>query len=370
MSARTIFQSFSGLSNAIISVSSADLSFPVRRLRSTSPSSRWRSKLGWNIVAGFNAKFDFTEATSGDAVATLTATNYASGQSLAAALTIQMNLVATDNTYSVTYDSSTAKFTIARATGSTAFGIEWSTGTNTAISVGKCLGFSIAADDTGSTSYVSDNVTYHSREFIVIETQTAVTGAFAGTIGGNFLSTATITVQANASDAWVSPSVSETMAATTSTVPMRIDYFAEATHAFWRLLIEDTTNTAGFSELAVFHVSNFIEPSYDFNASWTEGRSELTGIGYADQGANFIDEKPTRRIYNVSFPALSESEKTNSFDPFLSFVKIGKPFFFSFEPDSDVTFTRYVMLTKASTYRRVPGANRWALSLSLSEVLG
>lgn len=53
------------------------------------------------------------------------------------------------------YDNSTGKFTI--ASDGTTFELSWNTGTNTANSAAAKLGFSAAGDDTGSTSYVSDN---------------------------------------------------------------------------------------------------------------------------------------------------------------------------------------------------------------------
>ncbi len=370
MSARILFQPFIGLTNAILTASSVDISFPIRRLRDPSPSATWRSLLGWNIVTGFNDSLDFTEGSAGDATATLTAGNYVSGDLLAAHIQTVMNVAATDNTYTVTYSAVTFKFTIARASGSDTISLEWSTGSNTLASVGECLGFSIAADDTSATTYTSDEVSYHSREWVQFQTVVSVTGAFVGAINGNWLSTGVVTLQANATDAWTAPTVSEVTSDATGPLPLRIDYFTEATHPYWRLLIDDVQNPVGFSELGLFHVSNFIKPAFDFRVSWTENRQELSDVGLADQGSTFVNEKPSRSSYSINFPALSESEKSNSFDPFLNFVRIGKPFFFSFEPDSNIAFTRYVMLLRSGNYKRVPGAQKWELQLTVSEVLG
>jgi hypothetical protein len=64
---------------------------------------------------------------------------------LAAAMTAQAGVAIT-----VTYSSSTGKFTVSKATGSLA--IDWATGTNTA---GASFGFT--ADDTGALTYESDS---------------------------------------------------------------------------------------------------------------------------------------------------------------------------------------------------------------------
>ncbi len=114
---------------------------------------------GWNdIVAGTNDKLDFTEGTTGDATATITAGKYATGAALATEIQTQMNSAATDNTYTCTYSTSTHKFTIARDTGSDTIGLEWSTGSNAATTIGDDIGFDTSADDTGATSYTSDFV--------------------------------------------------------------------------------------------------------------------------------------------------------------------------------------------------------------------
>lgn len=369
MGGRVIFQSFAGLSGALLTASSFVEVHPPRRLRDPSPSAKWRSATGWNIVAGFNDKIDITEGSTGDATATLTPGNYATGDLLATEIATQLNAAATDNTWTCTYSSTTFKFTIGHDNVATG-GLEWSTGASAATSVGKCLGFDVSADDTGATSYAADNVSYHSREFVLIQTQSAVTATFGAVYDHNFESGATVTLAGNSSDSWASPGVSATLAAATGETPSRTKFFASSSYAFWRVVIEDVGNVDGYSEFGVLHVSNYIEPTYDFRAQWGEDREELSEIGMADQGAHWQNEKPTRRLWPITWPALSESEKTNSFDPWLNFVRNGRPFFFAFEPDSDETFVRYVILGKGGVYARIPGASKYQLKVDLMEVLG
>jgi len=83
---------------------------------------------------------------------------YKDPHELAAALTSAMNDTATTETHSVTYSDSTGKFTFT-STG-TVLSLLWNTGANTANTIGTKLGFSVAADDTGTaaaTGYTSDN---------------------------------------------------------------------------------------------------------------------------------------------------------------------------------------------------------------------
>jgi hypothetical protein len=78
---------------------------------------------------------------------------YKDPKELASALETAMNAVSTGIT--VSYSNSTGKFTIAKASGT--LSLLWSTGTNTANSIGATLGYVVASDDTGSLSYLADN---------------------------------------------------------------------------------------------------------------------------------------------------------------------------------------------------------------------
>jgi hypothetical protein len=83
---------------------------------------------------------------------------YSDPEELASAIQTALNSSGSDN-FTVTYNSKGAdagKFTI--ASDGSALSLLWSTGTNAANSIGDKIGFSVAADDTGSTSYTGDSV--------------------------------------------------------------------------------------------------------------------------------------------------------------------------------------------------------------------
>lgn len=109
------------------------------------------------VVDATNNKLDFTEGVTGAAAATLTAGTYTADE-LATEIQTQMDAAATDNTYTCDFDSTaTNKFSIVRATGTATIDLNWQSGPNTATTVGSLLGFSVAADDTGATTYSADN---------------------------------------------------------------------------------------------------------------------------------------------------------------------------------------------------------------------
>lgn len=100
---------------------------------------------------------DFNDGGGAEA-AVITAKMYRDPYELADAIENAMNAL-TGDTITVTYNdrgASAGKFTI--STNGATLSLLWNTGANAANTVGDKIGFSTAADDTGSLTYTSDNV--------------------------------------------------------------------------------------------------------------------------------------------------------------------------------------------------------------------
>ncbi len=107
---------------------------------------------GWSefIIEPANNTIEFNEGGS-NLTATLTTAIY-NAASLATEIKTQLDSAGT-LTYTVTYSEISHKFTISTLS---AFSILWNTGSSTTTEFGKLLGFDTDADDSGSTSYSSD----------------------------------------------------------------------------------------------------------------------------------------------------------------------------------------------------------------------
>src|SRR5262245_36070693 len=104
----------------VLSSSSAAAGQPLAWLKDQLRSKTARSAVGWDVTTGLNDKIDFTEAGVAR-VGTLAAGNYATGAAYATAFQTAMNVApGATNTYTVTYDGSTGKLTVARNTGTNA----------------------------------------------------------------------------------------------------------------------------------------------------------------------------------------------------------------------------------------------------------
>lgn len=109
------------------------------------------------LIAATDTKLDFTD-DDGTWAATIAAGEYKDPHNLASAIQTAMQTANAGETPTVTYSNSTGKFTI-KTTG-TLLSLLWNTGTNAANTIGDKIGFSTAADDTGTgatTGYTSDN---------------------------------------------------------------------------------------------------------------------------------------------------------------------------------------------------------------------
>jgi len=111
----------------------------------------------WNPIqiASADTYLDFT-SDNGTFAATVTAQWYKNPHDLADAIASAMEGQDSAETYTCTYSNSTGKFTIATST-SSVLTLLWNTGANTANTIGDKIGFSLAADDSGTTTYTSDD---------------------------------------------------------------------------------------------------------------------------------------------------------------------------------------------------------------------
>jgi hypothetical protein len=105
-------------------------------------------------ITATDTTIDFNETGPTLRQAVITAKTYKTPHELAEALETAMDAVATDN-ITVTYSDTTGKFTI--STAGALLELLWNTGAGAANTIGDKIGFSTAADDTGATTYLSDN---------------------------------------------------------------------------------------------------------------------------------------------------------------------------------------------------------------------
>lgn len=103
------------------------------------------------VVTGENDALDFNEGGS-EFNATLDSGTY-TADDLATEIDTQLTAEGAGS-YAIAFNPITAKFTLTKSAGT--FQLLWSSGTNTATSIGDTIGFLTTSNDTGSTAYTAD----------------------------------------------------------------------------------------------------------------------------------------------------------------------------------------------------------------------
>jgi hypothetical protein len=125
-----------------------------------------------------------------------------------------------------------------------------------------------------ATNLVHDHVslpwrtTDVSSEWVVFDLGSAVNIKVFGMFVFNLRSTDTVTLQANASDSWGSPSYSQALTIPTnadSVVRQRIVFYLNETYRYWRVLITAAGHTDGYIEVGTMKGGTYYEFSRNFD---------------------------------------------------------------------------------------------------------
>lgn len=288
-------------SATVITASSVDSGFPVAWLRDHTPTKPWRSKLGWNIMAGWNDKLDFNR--SGVKVATITAGNYATGAAMAAAIVTALEVADATPAWACAYDAGTKKFTISS---DIAFTLLFGTGANITTGIGPDLGYAVA-DTVSAVSHLAGSVSYKSREWLRFDLGSAMAATAGVAHDHNLGASHTVKLLGKtSSNVWVSPGTTKTLDG--DDLNKRILFFTVETFRYWLILFEDTTNAAGYSELGV----PFAGPVFEFERGAFEAErtpEPLTMIMRAAGGAIHKVVRPAPRRYDLSFRRISRANR-------------------------------------------------------------
>lgn len=268
----------------------------------------WRTKIGWNIVAGFNDKIDFNLA--GAKVATLTAGNYATGTAMATQIQTALTAAYGTGTWTVTYSSSTYKFTITHST--TAFTLLPVTGANATTTALTDLGW--AADTSSATTQTSTAAVYQSRAYIKVDFGSALAVSAACLAGIQTLTAnASIKIQGNSSDSWSSPAYTATITSANQYGDAITHWPASSqTYRYWRIVISDPFRSSGYLAVGILFLGAYIELSQaPNNKGVVESYDRYSRVQISDSGGFFIDAKTPGLTQTWQFDHISDAEKVN-----------------------------------------------------------
>jgi hypothetical protein len=361
--ARLAYDNLARAAATVLSVSSEQSGAPRSWLQDEGRGLKWRSKTGWNVVSGRNDRIDFNRG--GDFVATVAAGNYATPALLAAAIVTALEAADAVPVWACTYDSGTGKFTISSGHATT---LECNSGANKSRSLMADLGWATNVDTNNVLSHLATNASYKSREWVTVDLGSAQAVTCGIVIEHNLGASGTITQQGHTADTaagWAAPDVSDVL---TGDSTIRLAYRASASKRYWRLLIDDvSTNTAGYSEVGVWFVGVYAEPSVNYSVNFTKTPQPLSTVVRAIGGSVRRDERPSFWVYTMSWLEVPEADRSK-LAAWVAACPIGSPFFLAFDPTNAATSVVYGLFT-AGVPQSMSGNLYWTVPLTVEEQL-
>lgn len=351
--------------STVLSADSAQQSNPVRWLLDQLRSKVWRSDLGWVVIAGWNDQIIFVETEPpGPLTATITAGTYATPTEYAAA--VQAALMAAPGrtrTYTVTWDSSTGKFTI---TASIAITDLWFSASNGGPRrAGADLGFT-ETDKGGAASYTAENASYQGRHYIGLDLGSAQAITSAVLLADNVSASGSVKVQSSATSilaALTAPDATQTL---TDRGDLWSAYFNSQSHQYVVFLINDTTNSTGYAEAGIAFLGAYRAPSA-YSANHARPKSSLSVLTNATEGALMGDQRPGTNRWALEWRNQTTANVSSIFEAWADATPEGKCFFFDFDSATPDIVYGYRIGEMAIDTR--DGGLTWTVTMMFAEAL-
>ena len=208
-------------------------------------------------------------------------------------------------------------------------------------------GATITASSEASTDLADDNIIHDhvaqvwrtssdASEWIKFDLGSAKQITCFGMFNFNLTSSATVTLQANASDSWGSPSYSQALTIATDadgTVLERLVLYLDETYRWWRVTFDDSGNSDGYLQVGRIAAGAYWQPT----RSYSEGfgfQMVDPSLGSQPPGTQgFFRKKKKYREARVNFEMLGQTDA----DKWLAvFDKVGntEPIILSLDPSN------------------------------------
>lgn len=299
-----------------------------------------------------------------------------SGEYTASALAteIQTQLNTDSSGWTVSYSTSTYRFTISNTSSVT---LELSSTSNAAWDT---IGFTTSTDLTG-TSFEGDAARIHTQEYITFDfgynadiTFLAILPEADGVL--NFSDLATLTLKtSNVSGNWDDPAETVALTLNNSGIVTFLDSTETFQNRFVRIEIEDKSNADG-PELPINYIflgTYFTLDSININRQFSWSSVDPSETQQTISGAKYFFKRDRRDIIeSVTFPFLEDDDYENIRD-FIEDVGITERFVVTLDPlvcfsDDLLEFTRLVRILDVPEFSN-NGVRRFSATMTLEEVV-
>lgn len=362
-------------------VSSEQTAYPSNNVYNKNRRSKvWRTNGYWDLVTGTpDTTIVFRESVGVDLTATVVAAAYTSDATFFAAIKTALEAVGA-STYTISRDTTSGKVKIT-SDGSGGGGILQLMWTNAASAdMADLLGFSTAANDTGSLTYTADLLRIHSYEFLKWDLGTAhnpqafvITGAINSVL--NTSSSAVIKLQGNSTDAWSSPAYEATLTYYDNVFFIIADTTAAGLHTaplrFWRFYVEDKDNPDLYLEfnnvfLGDYYIPTRGAPVFPLESEYIDNSNTVN----AENGNVIADQRPQTLRISLNWQGLTSPERESLLEIYNTYG-LHTPLFIDFDSQAAFSSSENIWL-KIVRFDSQPqdslvSPNNWSLSTNFRE---
>lgn len=355
---------------ATLTASSALVSFPASNLTNDLRFKVWKPAGNFTIDST-NNKIYINDGSN--KTITLTSANY-TYSTLASHIQTQLNT--SSSSWTCTYSTTTFKFTIGRASGTSTLRL-----TQTSGAAWSTLGYTGASDFSAGTGTAADEQRNHTSEYIDIDLGVASELGFFSLLGplGEVFSisdVATVRLYGNTTASMTSPALTVTLTPDTHGVYQFLDDNADTTYRYWRLEIIDKLNTVGPEgfEFGYLYLGDYTtierrNVGVGLEKRQVDTSTELTsesGAAYFQSGFKYLE------FDSVSINYMDAADRRALEQLFYDLGR-GTPFFVSFDPtllvsESLSELTRYVVFADEPTFSHIK-ADVYSVRMRFKEVM-
>lgn len=293
-----------------VSASSQDSEFPASNIPKLFRSKVWRSS-GNFVIDATNQNLDYKIASGGSALTIAVTPGTYTPAALATEISTQLTAAGGFDASAVVYEAGTGHWDI--TTTGVFLSLLGHTGVNSTTSILPILGFDTSSDQTGATTYQSGAIALHTEEWLLIDTITpqaidSFIMIFDPMRGNPFSSSAVVTLQANATNAWTAPAISQVL-----TIDDDLDqavYFwnAPQSYRFWRIKIKDPRNTNLYVELSKLILGSATQFGLLPKRGFKFSIKDQSAVSKTPYGHDFVDVYPDQKTIELDYAALSYND--------------------------------------------------------------
>jgi len=364
-----MYNNFGDARSTTRTVSSQLAGFPLTSAFDSYRFTGWRPSGAFEVTS---ANLNIYINDGADKTVALTSAVYATGVLLAAH--IQTSLNASSTNWTVSYSTTTYKFTVGRSSGTAILRLS-----QTVNAIWDMIGFLGATDTSVGVSTVADVIRIHTTEWIKFDllNQAPIDCFIAiGSLSSSFPipETATVTIKGNNLDDFSSPPLSETVVPTADGI-FKFLTSADTSYRYWRVDFEDRANPNGPSvfDIRVIYFGDAVSMQRNINNGFRAVKIDRSNVSESEGGSLFFREKPKYWTIQGDIDWTVPADRKIVSDLF-EYAGNTKPFFVALDPLTEISdnvseFTKYVTF-QGNLDKKHLLYNYFSLPVSFREVIG